>query len=162
MKDGLGASRLPALCSDPFPASYLSIKLCPITAGAPMQISWDKSVSHTPGNVQSREMVRKKRSAEEDCGCWPHYGRCRRTHSGYLRTTFHTEGANLVHPHVTDVHTLTGDLHSAALEVLLLVQMHLGTEYKKVSRHRQPTDEPVRRVDTPQPGSQAEDGEPTL
>lgn len=62
---------------------------------------------------------------------------CRRTRSGYLRTTFDTEGANLVHPHVTDVHTLTGDLHSAALEVLLLVQMHLETRYRNVSSHTQ-------------------------
>lgn len=101
-----------------------------------MQISWDKSIGQTAENVQSHVMVRKKRSAEEDRGRWPHYGTCRRTHSGYLRTTFDTEGAHLVHPHVTDVHTLTVDLDSTALEVLLLVQMHLGTQYRNVSSHR--------------------------
>lgn len=52
----------------------------------------------------------------------------RRTHSGYLRTTFDAQGANLVHPHVTDVHALGVDLDGAALEVLLLVHVHLRSE----------------------------------
>lgn len=63
------------------------------------------------------------------------YIRCVGGHmTGYLRTTFDTKGAHLVHPQVTDVHRLTGDLDRAALEVLLLVHMQLEKEYRNVSR----------------------------
>lgn len=51
---------------------------------------------------------------------------------GYLRATFDAEGAHLVHPQVTDVDTLAGDLNSAALKVLLLVHVHLEGKYETV------------------------------
>lgn len=55
--------------------------------------------------------------------------------TGYLRTTFDTKGAHLVHPQVTDVHRLTGDLNRAALEVLLLVHMHLEKKWESRRTH---------------------------
>lgn len=80
-------------------------------------------------------MVRQSKCAEEDCGCWLHYGvrTCvgGRT-AGYLRTTIDTKGAYLVHPQVTDVNTLTGDLNRAALKVLVLIHVHLESKEKNV------------------------------
>lgn len=44
------------------------------------------------------------------------------------RATVHTQGAHSVHAHLTHVHTLIGDLDTAALEVLLVEHTHLPTE----------------------------------
>lgn len=96
-----------------------------------MLILLGKSISQTPKNGTSHIVL----SAEEDCGCWLHYGVRARVGghaAGYLRTTLDTKGAHLVHPQVTDVNTLTGDLNSAALEVLMLVHVHLESKYEKV------------------------------
>lgn len=96
-----------------------------------MQITPDKSISRTPKNGNSRVAL----SAEEDRGCRVHYGVRARVGghaAAYLRTTFHAKGAHLVHPQVTDVDTLTGDLNSAALEVLLLEHVHLESRRENV------------------------------
>lgn len=96
-----------------------------------MQITLDKSISQTPKNGNSNIVL----SAEEDWGCWVHDGvrTCVGGHAaGYLRTTFDAKGAHLVHPQVTDVDTLTGDLNSAALKVLLLVHVHLESKHERV------------------------------
>ena len=42
-----------------------------------------------------------------------------------LRSTFNAQGAHSVQSHVTHIHTLSSDLHTAALEVLLVVHTHL-------------------------------------
>lgn len=44
------------------------------------------------------------------------------------RSTLHSDGADVVHAAVIDVAALGGELHTLALEVLLLKQSHLHTE----------------------------------
>ena len=51
--------------------------------------------------------------------------------TGYLRSALDTQGAHLVHSHVTHIHTLVGDLNAAALEVLLVKHTHLESRSKE-------------------------------
>lgn len=62
-------------------------------------------------------------------------GECHCTGTGYLRSTFDAQGAHLVHSHVTHIHTLAGDLNTAALEVLLVIHTHLDS-WGKIKRER--------------------------